>query len=166
MKLPQKGMTLLELILVMIVIFTLATAVAPRFSDFFPGLQVRKTAGLIFALARKARSDGATTGVRQRLALDAGQKKFWLEVEAKPLKEPGKFTPLSGSWDAERIPDEVILESLDGAQQDSGRHYIEFRPDGTATEATLVIANDKGDRQTIRVVGTTGRVFIESPAEP
>jgi Tfp pilus assembly protein FimT len=162
----RRGTTLLELILVMIVIFTLATAVAPRFSDFFPGLQVRKTAGRIFSWARKARSDGATTGARQRLVLDAGQKKFWLEVEAQPLKEPGKFTALSGAWEAERIPDEVILESFDGAEQDSSRRYIEFRPDGTATEATLVIANDKGDRQTIRVVGATGRVFIELPSKP
>ena len=39
----RQGFTLIELILVMVVVFTLATVVVPRFSDFFPSLQVRKT---------------------------------------------------------------------------------------------------------------------------
>jgi Tfp pilus assembly protein FimT len=37
------GVTLIELILVMIVLFTIAAVVAPRFSDFFPSFQVRKS---------------------------------------------------------------------------------------------------------------------------
>jgi Tfp pilus assembly protein FimT len=43
----------------MVVIFTLATVVAPRFSDFFPSLQVRKSTEHLFAWARKARADAA-----------------------------------------------------------------------------------------------------------
>src|SRR5262245_26412005 len=55
----EGGFTLVELILVMIVVFTLATVVVPRFSDFFPSLQVRKSTEQLMAWARKARADAA-----------------------------------------------------------------------------------------------------------
>src|SRR5258706_11503808 len=97
------GFTLVELILVMIVIFTLATVVAPRFSDFFPSLQVRKSTDHLFAWARKARADAALTGVRQRLVMDSSKRTYWIEYEARPIKDPGKFTKLSGAWDVESL---------------------------------------------------------------
>src|SRR2546421_12141097 len=101
------GMTLIELILVMIVIFTLATIIAPRFSDSFPSLQVRTSTERLFAWSRKARADAALTGSRQRLVMDSAKKKFWIEVEARPIKEPGKFTKLSGAWGEALLPEEI-----------------------------------------------------------
>src|SRR5436309_11781924 len=100
----RSGFTLVELILVMIVVFTLATIVAPRFSDFFPSLQVRKSTEHLMAWARKARADAALTGARQRLLLDIANKKYWIEYEARPVKDPGKFTLLSGAWGEDFLP--------------------------------------------------------------
>lgn len=164
----QRGFTLLELILVMIVIFTLATVVAPRFSDFFPNFQVKKNAEHLFAWARKARSDAALTGTRQRLLMDSSKKKYWIEYEARPIKEPGKFKLLSGAWGEGYLPDEVVFETIEGAETDpsnGGVRYIEFRPDGTSTEATVVLSNDNNDRQTLRVEAATSKVFIEAAKE-
>src|SRR6185295_259193 len=112
------GFTLVELILVMIVIFTLATVVAPRFSDFFPSLQVRTSTEHLFAWARKARADAAVTGVRQRLVLDSSKRTYWIEYEARPIKDPGKFTMLSGAWGEETLPEEIAFETIDGAATD------------------------------------------------
>ena len=161
----RRGFTLIELILVMIVIFTLATVVAPRFSDFFPNYQVRKTTEHLFAWARKARADAAVTGIRQRLVFDSKAKKFWIEYEARPIKEPGKFVLLSGAWGEEALPDGVEFESLEGAETSSGNgdlKYIEFRPDGTCTDATLIVANDNGDRHTLRIEGTSSKIYIKA----
>lgn len=163
----RSGFTLIELILVMIVLFTVATVVAPRFSDFFPSYQVRKTTEHLFAWARKARADAAVTGVRQRLVLDTKGKKFWIEYEARPVKEPGKFVLLSGAWGEEALPDGVEFESLEGAEATATNgdlKYLEFRPDGTCSEATLVLANDSGDRHTLRIEGATSKIYIK-PAE-
>jgi type II secretory pathway pseudopilin PulG len=101
----EGGFTLIELILVMVVVFTLATVVAPRFSDFFPNLQVRKSMEQLMAWARKARADAALTGARQRLFLDVATRQYWIEYEARPIKEPGKFVKLSGSWTADTLPE-------------------------------------------------------------
>lgn len=162
------GFTLIELIIVMIVIFTLSTIVAPRFSDFFPGLQVRKSTESLLAWARKARADAAVTGTRQRLLLDSANKKYWIEVEARPIKEPGKFTALTGAWIPETLPGAVTFESIEGAETDpsnSALRYVEFRPDGTSSEATVTLVNDNGDRQTLRVEGATSKVYIQQAAE-
>jgi len=152
----------------MIVIFTLATVVAPRFSDFFPSFQVRKSTEHLMAWARKARSDAALTGARQRLCMDSAKKKFWIEVEARPIKEPGKFKALSGAWAPEFLPDEVLFENIDGAETDSSNNavrYIDFWPDGTSTDATIILSNDNGDRQTLRVEGATSKITIEAAKE-
>jgi prepilin-type N-terminal cleavage/methylation domain-containing protein len=162
------GFTLVELILVMVVIFTLATVVAPRFSDFFPSLQVRKSTEHLMAWARKARADAAITGTRQRLYLDAAKRKFWIEHEPRPIKEPGKFVALSGAWMEEVLPEGVEIESVEKAETDSGSsgvRYIEFRPDGTCSDATVVLSNDNGDRQTLTIEGATSKIIIEPQAE-
>ncbi|HLY74704.1 MAG TPA: prepilin-type N-terminal cleavage/methylation domain-containing protein [Planctomycetota bacterium] len=159
------GFTLIELVLVMIVIFTVATVVAPRLTDFFPSFQVRKTSQRLFAWARKARADAATTGLRHRLLLDPQAQKYWIEYEARPFKEPGKFVVLGGSWGEERFPDAVRYESIDGAETDSSRsgcRYVEFRPDGTSTEATIQIADDRNDRSVLRVEGASSKVYIQA----
>lgn len=165
----ERGFSLIELILVMIVIFTLATVVAPRFSDFFPSYQVRKSTEHLFAWARKARADAATTGVRQRLILDSKNRKFWIEYEARPLKEPGTFVLLSGAWGQEQLPEGVTFGSIEGAESapsGDGLKYLEFRPDGTSSEATVVLANENGDSHTVKVEGATSKVTIKAAEEP
>ncbi len=162
-----RGFTLIELILVMAVLLAVSAVLAPRFSDFFPSLQVRKTADHLFAWARKARADAAETGARQRLVVDTERKVFWIEREPKPLKEPGKFEALGGGWVEEALPsgmDFDVLEGFETDRTDSKRRYIEFWPDGTATEAELGIANEQGDRRIIKVLAATSKITIENPA--
>lgn len=157
----QRGTTLLELVLVMMIFFILAAVVAPRFSDFFPSLQVRGAADTIFASAGKARADAVLTGARHRLVVDPETRMFWISHEPKPLKEPGKFEKLGGAWKEEELPSDVLLESFEGFATDGTKRYLEFRTDGTAAEAALVLANDRGDRRTIRIAAATGAARIE-----
>ncbi len=160
-------MTLLELILVMMILLALSAVIAPRFSDSFPALQVRKTADQLLAWARKARADAATTGLRQRLVIDGTRKKFWIEVEANPFKEPGRFVLVRDAWDEETLAEAIVFESLEGFEKDGQKAALEFRPDGTTEDATIVVANDRGDRRTIKVVGASSRVTIEPlPVQP
>jgi len=162
------GFTLVELILVMIVIFTVATVVAPRLTDFFPSFQVKKSSQRLFAWARKARADAATTGLRQRLLLDPQSQKYWIESEARPFKEPGRFVPLGGSWGEEQFASGVKFESIEGAGTDparSGCRYVEFRPDGTSTDTTIQIADDRNDRSVLKVEGASSKIYIQALGE-
>jgi type II secretion system protein H len=163
-----RGFTLVELILVMVVLLAVTAVVAPRFSDSFPSLQVRKSADRIFAWARKARADAAETGARHRLVLEPERRAFWIEREAKPLKEPGKFTPLGGAWEEETLPPEVVLAVAEGLETDpsnSKRRYAEFLPDGTATGGTVEVSHEKGDRRQVKIVAATSGISVLNPAE-
>jgi Tfp pilus assembly protein FimT len=164
----EGGFTLIELILVMVVIMTIATVVAPRFSDFFPSYQEKKSMEHLMAWARKARADAAVTGLRQHLVLDAKNRKFWIEYEARPIKDPGKFVLLSGAWGEEQLPDAVTFEMIEGAESapsGDGLKYVEFRPDGTTADATITLANDRGDSHRLKIEGSTSKITIESPSE-
>ena len=160
----RSGATLLELVLVMMLIFTLAMVVAPRFSDFFPALQVKTAANSLLATAGKARADAALTGARHRLVIDPTARSFWIAFEPRPVKEPGKFQKLGGSWPEEELPRDVTIEALDGLDTDAdGKRFVEFRPDGSAKEASIGLANDRGDRRTLKVDAATGAAKVETP---
>ena len=148
-------------------IFIVAAVVAPRFSDFLPSLRVKKTTDRVFAWAQKARTDAATTGLRCRLVIDKENRKLWVDCEARPFRDPGKYTPLVGSTE-EELPDEVSI-SLDGFKSDpqqSGLKVLEFRPDGTTSDARIVLSNDRGDQSAIKVVASTSRITLEATPQP
>lgn len=160
-------MTLVELILVMTIVLILATLALPRFSDFFPALQVRTAASRVLAWTGKARADAALTGARHRLVVDPATNRFWIDYEPKPLAEPGTFRPLGGAWGEESLPPDVVFEKIDGFEPDSGsasRKVLEFEPGGRPPKAaTLVLANDRGDRRTVKIEAGTGAVSIVDP---
>ena len=160
----RRGATLLELVLVMMVIFTLAAVVAPRFSDFFPALQLRGAANTLLATAGKARADAVLSGARHRLVIDPAARRFWIAYEPKPVKEPGTFEKLGGAWPEEELPRDVLLESINGFDTDKdAKRYVEFRADGGAKEASVVLANASGDRRALRIAAATGAMRIETP---
>jgi Tfp pilus assembly protein FimT len=159
----RRGATLLELVLVMMVIFTLAMVVAPRFSDFVPSLRVKSAANALFATAGKARADAVLTGARHRLVIDAGARSFWIAYEPKPVKEPGKFEKLGGAWPEEELPMDVEIQA-EGLETDKdGKRYVEFRPDGGARQASITVANDRGDSRVLKINAATGAAKIETP---
>ena len=159
----RRGATLIELVLVMMVIFTMAAVVAPRFSDFVPALQVRAAADTLLATAGKARADAVLTGARYRLVVDTATRAYWIAYEPRPVKEPGKFAKLGGAWIDEELPPDVLFESIEGFGTDGeARRFLEFRPDGTAKEASVVLANDRGDRRTVKIAAATGIAKIEA----
>ncbi len=155
-------------------IIVMAAVVAPSFSGFFPGLKVQKAGETFMATCVKARTDAVLTLRRHRIMVvsspaDGSETPYYyLAFEADPLREPGSFRKLSGAWgQPEELPTDVALEALEGALDDttSKEKYFEFKPDGTATEAAVTFAHPKGDRVTVKVAGTTGRVTLEEATE-
>ena len=165
----RSGFTLLELILVMVIAITLCAVIGPRFSDSFPALELSRSTDRIFAWARKARSEAALTGLRQRLTFDPRKHSFWIQFEENPFQNPGKFVPLQGDWGEDSIPDDVNFEKLEGLDPDPDNgslKILEFRPDGTTSDATIVLSNGH-DRRAIHVVGSSSKMSLEdSPVGP
>ncbi len=168
----RRGFTLYEVILVMVVIFIVAGVVAPSFSSFLPAFKVQKAGDVIIATAGKAHTDAVLTLRRHRLyfvtAPPEGENPYtYLGYEEDPLRDPGVFRKLGAWGEPEPLADDVTFESLDGAQDDpdTKAKYYDFNPDGTATEGRITIAHPKGDRVTIKIDPTTGKVSVEEAPE-
>lgn len=165
----------MELLVVIVLIAIIGGLVAPSLSGTLPSLRVRKAGDELMAATRKAHHDAAVTGRRFRLMMVAqedelGGPRWYLASEPWPLERPGLFKPLAGPWGkAVELPDYVTFSTIEGAGTDdaTSERYIEFRTDGTATEATVTIASQKGDTVTFKVDPASGRAsFAEAEVLP
>ena len=165
----MRGVTLIELVMVMVLLMILAGVVAPRFTDSIPALRVQSATDQTYAGLHKARNDAAIYGLRTRFAVHKENRTWRVTIELRPLKQPDVFTSIDMSWDTTTFPEGVEAATLDGFKQDSdtGEYYLEFRGDGTAEQdATITLKNEEGDERTLKVTGTTGRIaFVEAVSE-
>ncbi len=163
-KRANRGATLLELVMVMVLLFILIGVAVPRFDDFVPELRVRKAADQVYAGLRHARNDASTYGLRTRFAIHPRNRTYRITVEKRPLKDADKFEAIDSTWDVTEFPEGVGVPTLDGfaADGDTGESYLEFRVDGTLeSDATIVLRNDAGDARTLKVTAATGQVAFE-----
>ena len=165
----SRGVTLLEMIMVMVLLFIVIGVVAPRFTDFVPELRLRKSAAQFYAGLHRARNEASTYGIRARFAVHQTSRTFRIVIEPRPMKKPDEFTSLNQTWDTTELPEGVEIPTLEGFTQDSatGEQYVEFRADGTsAADATIVLQNEGGDQRTLKVTASTGQVkFVEEKKE-
>jgi general secretion pathway protein H len=153
----RRGVTLLELILVMVMISLLAGLLVPRMTGFFPAFRLRKSTDLVFRWARKAHAEAALTGSRHRVVFDVAGRRILVEYEARPLTEPGVFGPVPG-WEDHELPEGIFLEGVEA---------FEFRSDGTAEGGAVTLFLEEGETRTVEVQDATGRVTIlEETEEP
>ncbi|MHC4779482.1 MAG: prepilin-type N-terminal cleavage/methylation domain-containing protein [Planctomycetota bacterium] len=149
MRKRQAGFTLFELILVLILLAIAVGVVGPR---ALPLAEHRMDSTLreAHAMARHARALAVTRGFSTRIHFDPNERRFWLEIEADPLGEPGTFTNPGDEWGMGVLLREgVEFDSLDA---DS----VTFRPDGTAEDALIVLKEPEGERKALEIRGVTG----------
>jgi type II secretory pathway pseudopilin PulG len=161
------GFTLLELVLVMSLIFVLAAVVVPRLGDSVPSIQVRTTAERLLSLARQARAGAVSEGRRWRLTLEKDRRSCLLAVEKDALKSPGSFEDPEGMEpDPYEWPEgvEVQVKSLGDSDPlvESGA-TLTFRPNGTCSDAELIVTHRHGDERRVRLEGALGAVHIYAP---
>ncbi len=170
----RRAFTLIELLVVLSILAIAGVAVAPTLA----GLSARRleaSARSILAHTRWARGEAALRGARVQLVVDLDAGQHLVQVEADPVGAPGTFTPARGvmgaGWPLEadtsfagvRVGEIGRPLGTEPESLTSGTVTIEFRPDGTATAADLMLANPAGDGLVVRVHGVTGRSVILDP---
>ena len=134
------GFTLLELILVMLILSTVLAMAAPSLRGFFGSRQSQDTAAQILALTQFARSQAISEGVVYRLNFDTKERIYWLTAW-----KSGSFRELEtefGQFFA--LPRDMVME-LDDTDEEDGKPFVEFTPQGTVTAATIRLI-DRGGR--------------------
>jgi prepilin-type N-terminal cleavage/methylation domain-containing protein len=135
----RRGMTLLELILVMLILSTVLAMAAPSLRGFFASRRIDDTAAHILALTQYARSQAISEGIVYRLNFDTRDCTYWLTAQKAGVFESLK-TEVGQVY---TLPKDIKLELEDIEQKDRDV-FITFTPHGTMTDGTIRLIDQGG----------------------
>jgi general secretion pathway protein H len=181
----DKGFTLIELILVLVIIGFLTALVAPAITSL-AGLKLKTATRKMAAGLRYARSQAVTTGSEYQVVFDLGKGEMIIESlqeEEKPYSddyEDGEEEKLNGEEEEEdvsakrmkkrktyTIPKEVRLARvvIDGEEITEDQAWIDFYPNGSCSGGEIFLMDEKEREYRIALEFITGIVKITEEEE-
>ena len=153
----KKGITLIELIIVMVIIAIGAALMVPGFGAWMPHYRLKSAARDIVSTMRTAQMRAVSNNMRYGVAFNttASPPEFQLYRNSGGLDLPDG-APIS-------LPTRILFNDIAGLPKDGpGEQYIiRFFPDSTAeADGTITLINNKNTQKSIQVSKSTGRIRI------
>lgn len=157
-----KGFTLTELMIAVAVIAILGAIATPILFSQLPDYRLKGTARAISSTLQYAKMSAASTGKEYRVQflLDASPQRY-------QLQQGNRFSG-SDSWSTIRgfqeIPQQVRIDhgtDYRGSHK-SGMSIIAFNPTGTASSGGVYLENSRGNRYSVKVSSSTGRIRMDT----
>src|SRR2546430_16407369 len=116
----RRGFTLLELVLVMVIACVLLALVAPSFTNWSRGSQLRDAADNFVAITRYARDRAVSDSTTCRLNIDPQAGTYALTIQ-----NGDNFEPIQSSWGRSfQLDDGMQMQFLDANGNTSAEQYI------------------------------------------
>ncbi len=144
----KKGVTLVELIVVMVIIGILAAFFVPNIGAWLPSYRLRSGARDIVSTMRTAQMKAVSTNMKYRVSFTLPAA-YILEYENPP-----------GTWVAEGLSQSLPSGISISAITVAGNNAI-FNPDSTSSSGSLTLQNSKGTQRRLTLTSSTGRVTIQ-----
>ena len=142
----NKGVTLLELIVVFIIIGIAAALLAPNIGAWLPNYRLRSAARDIVSTMRTAQMKAVSTNMEYRV--------FFPDASSYVLqRNTGGFID-DGARQVIPAGISVDLSNLPG-------NNAQFNPNATCSIGSVTLSNAKGRQKTITLTPATGRVKLE-----
>ncbi len=170
---PRHGVTLLELMVVLIVLVLLAGAVLPQFAGTYHDALLGAAGRRLLGAIQLAHSQSVTSSRPLRLHLDGASHRYRIEV-LDGAAGSSRYVPLTGVRGSEGEIDRRIrldlrpLDSEPGMPWERGPREadrIAFYPDGTADGSRLVLRDEEGYGVALEIQPTTARVKVVELAQ-
>lgn len=141
----QKGVTLIELIIVIVIITIGATLMAPGLSSWLPLYRLRSATRDIASTMRIAQMKAISNNLTYQISFVPGNRSYILQYQdtGGGLVDDGDLQILSNGFQ--------LNTTLAG-------NTAIFRPDSTITGGIVNIINPKGSQKTIRLAGRRIRI--------
>ena len=151
----QRGVTLIELIIVMVIIAIGAALTAPNIGGWLPNYRLRSATRNVASILRLAQIKAVSSNTPYRVAFDTVNESYILQYQ----DTGGGFVTEEG---IQSLPTGVKVNT------DFGSAAI-FSPNSTAKDVggnvilngNITLNNTKGSIKTVRLLGLTGRIRIE-----
>jgi prepilin-type N-terminal cleavage/methylation domain-containing protein len=153
----RRGVTLIELVTVLVIIAILAALSVPSFGTWMAHYRLRSAARDVVTAMRTAQMRAVSYNMRHGVAFDSANNQYRLYRDSGGLLEDGAATSL---------PKGITYNSISNLLTDGpgGLPFISFFPNSTSSAVgtgTIVLRNSKGRDKTIRILQASGRVTIE-----
>ena len=168
----RRGITLMELIIVMAIIALGAVLMVPNIAGWIPHYRLRSATRDVVSALRVAQMKAVARNIDHRVTFDPADP-CWEQGVAGPCYFIMRRTTAGvDDWARITVSDEVVAADSDDAKQFlpsgvqfngsifSGNNFAEFNPNSTASGGNVVLKNSRGTLKTIIVAPTTGRIRI------
>ncbi|MGB9629500.1 MAG: GspH/FimT family pseudopilin [Thermodesulfobacteriota bacterium] len=146
----RKGITLIELVVVMVIIAIGAVLLVPNIGAWLPNYRLRSAARDICSTMRTAQIKAVSTNTVYQVEFDVAGRSYILQVQTTAgFKDDGARQSLPKGVD-------FVSASFSG-----GVPRATFSPNSTASSGSVVLKNTKGAQKKITVNAATGRTYIE-----
>ena len=144
----QRGVTLIELIIVMVIIAIGAVLTTPNISGWLTNYRLRSATRDVASITRLAHLKAVSNNTSYQVVFDTAHDSYILQ-----------YQDTGGAWIAagisQTLPTGVKFNTT------FPLNITTFSPNSTATDGNITLNNTKGSTKTVRILGLTGRIRIE-----
>jgi len=148
----RKGVTIIELVVVMVIIAITAALTIPSIGAWLPNFRLRTAARDIVSTMRTAQMKAVSNNLEYRVSFDKAKGSYILEV---------RTTVGLDTWMPEgaeqKMPKGIRIEQIIGLPE--GR--AEFNPNSTSSGGSVILRNSKEAERRIVLYSATGRIRVE-----
>jgi type IV fimbrial biogenesis protein FimT len=150
-KMNQKGITIIELVVVMVIIAIGAVLLIPNIGTWLPNYRLRSATRDVASILRTAQMKAVSTNIPYGVAFETNSCQLYrssggLIAEGSPV-----ILPSGVQFNNNTFP-------VNGAL---GKPFVQFNPNSTSSPGGVSLLNIKGNQKRITLTTATGRVRIE-----
>ena len=143
----QKGLTLIELVIVMIVIAIGAVLVTPNIGGWLPYYRLKSATRDVTSTLRLAQLRAVATNTPYQVVFNTANSSYVLQYQTT-----AGFVAEGGT---QSLPTGVQFSTTFAG------NVATFSTNSTATDGSVTLNNNKGSTKTVQLLGLTGRIKIE-----
>ncbi len=171
---PRRGMTMIEIMIVVVILGVMAMVAVPQMSGMNRKNKLRAAARQIVALTKAARAEAVFGERTTELVLDVKKQRYWLDLR-KPKEEKKTGTRTSakkGTRDknaksmleeVHELKDGITIKEVNAYDENILKDSliaVDFHPDGTASPTMLSLHNEQGQAITIQILRASGTAEV------
>jgi type IV fimbrial biogenesis protein FimT len=153
----ERGVTLIELIVVMVIIAMGAVLLAPNIGAWIPNYRLKSAARDVTSALRTAQMKAISNNTQYHVSFNSGAGTFILQ-----------YQDTGGNWiddgSSQKLPQGVAISGIGFPAcppPAASNNCALFNPNSTSSTGSITLSNTKGATKRITLTTSTGRVHVD-----